>query len=526
MKIERTKNAKKSIAAGLIFKVAQMILPFFMRTVMLYYMGEEYLGLNGLFTSVLQVLNLAELGVGSAMVFSMYKPIAEDDTPRICALMRLYRTYYRVIGLVVAVAGVAIAPFIPKLIAGDVPKELNVYVLYFLNLGATVLSYWLFAYKNSLLQAHQRTDVSSIVGIITNILQYAIQLFVILYLKDYYLYLITVLAMQVVNNLVTAVLAGKMYPQYRPHGRLDPSEVREINGRVRDLFAGKVGQVVFRSVDTIVISAVLGLTVLGRYQSYFFIITSITGVVDIMMNAIIAGLGNSFLTETKEKNLEDLKKFAFLFLWLGGVCACLLIGMYQPFMEIWVGKEKMLPYGIVLCLGLYFFIYALNKLLNVYKDAAGLWHVDRFRLLTAAAVNLILNILWVKPFGLYGILLSTVAAWVFVAIPWILHNIFTRLFERKDRGAVLTVLLGESAGAVLSAGLVVLATVFLKGSPWLRLLLGGAAGAVIPLAVTIFLCRKTQVFADSMRFADRLTKNKLHLHRRLCPKKRKEGGDL
>ena len=175
MKIERTKNAKKSIAAGLIFKVAQMILPFFMRTVMLYYMGEEYLGLNGLFTSVLQVLNLAELGVGSAMVFSMYKPIAEDDTPRICALMRLYRTYYRVIGLVVGVAGVAIAPFIPHLIAGDVPTELNAYILYFLNLGATVLSYWLFAYKNCLFQAHQRTDVSSIVGLITNICQYGIQ---------------------------------------------------------------------------------------------------------------------------------------------------------------------------------------------------------------------------------------------------------------------------------------------------------------------------------------------------------------
>ena len=292
------------------------------------------------------------------------------------------------------------------------------------------------------------------------------------------------------------------------------------------MFAGKVGQVVFRSVDTIVISAALGLTVLGRYQNYFFIITSITGVVDTMMSAIIAGLGNSFLTETKEKNLQDLKKFAFLFLWLGTVCACLLIGMYQPFMEIWVGKEKMLPYGIVLCLGLYFFIYALNRLLNVYKDAAGLWHVDRFRLLVSAAVNLTLNILWVKPFGLYGVLLSTVAAWVFVAIPWVLHNIFTRLFERKDRKPVMAVLLGESAGAVLSAGLVALATVFLKGSPWLCLLLGGAAGTVIPLAVFILLYRRTEAFAEGMLFADRLTKNKLHLHRRLCPKKRKEGGDV
>ena len=119
MKIERTKNAKKSIAAGLIFKVAQMILPFFMRTVMLYYMGEEYLGLNGLFTSVLHILNLAELGVGAAMVFSMYKPIAEDDTERICALMGLYRRYYRIIGLVIGGMGLIVLPFVPNLISGE-----------------------------------------------------------------------------------------------------------------------------------------------------------------------------------------------------------------------------------------------------------------------------------------------------------------------------------------------------------------------------------------------------------------------
>ena len=150
MKIERTKNATRNIIFGGLLKIYQIVIPFVMRTVMIYFLGIQYLGLNSLFTSILQVLNLAELGVGSAMVYSMYKPIVEDDKERICSLMRLYRTYYRVIGLIIAVAGTILTPFVPHLIKGDVPADMNVYILYLLNLGATVLSYWLFAYKNSL----------------------------------------------------------------------------------------------------------------------------------------------------------------------------------------------------------------------------------------------------------------------------------------------------------------------------------------------------------------------------------------
>lgn len=126
-----------------------------MRTAMIYFMGVQYLGLNSLFTSILQVLNLTELGVGSAMVYSMYKPIADDDTKTICALMRLYRLYYRIIVLVIAVIGGILTPFIPYLVKSDLPSGLNIYVLYLLNLAATILSYWLFAYKNALFQAHQ-----------------------------------------------------------------------------------------------------------------------------------------------------------------------------------------------------------------------------------------------------------------------------------------------------------------------------------------------------------------------------------
>ena len=220
MKIDRTKNAIRNIVFGGVLRIYQIVVPFIMRTVMIYFMGVQYLGLNSLFTSILQVLNLAELGVGSAMVYSMYKPISEDDSQTICALMHLYRTYYRWIGLIIAAVGVSMTPFIPKLIKSDLPEGINVYVLYLLNLSATVLSYWLFAYKNSLLQAHQRIDITSKVTLVTNTVQYIIQILVLIVLRNYYAFVVVMLATQAMTNIITAIVVTKMYPNYKAKGRL------------------------------------------------------------------------------------------------------------------------------------------------------------------------------------------------------------------------------------------------------------------------------------------------------------------
>lgn len=431
MKINRTRNATRNIIFGVILKAYQIIVPFFMRTAMIYLMGVQYLGLNSLFTSVLQVLNLAELGVGSAMVYSMYKPIAEDDNVTICALMKLYQTYYRAIGLVIAVVGCILTPFIPKLISGDVPSDLNIYALYLLNLGATVLSYWLYAYKNSILQAHQRTDVVSKVTLATSTIQYALQLFVLWVFKNYYLYVVIMLATQALTNIVTAIAADKLYPHFKPKGCVNPEEKKKINKRIRDLFTSKIGSIIYDSADTIVISSFLGLTILAVYQNYFYILNAITGLIAVVFSACTAGIGNSIVIETKEKNYKDLKVFTFIICWMAGICAVCLLCLYQPFMELWVGKELLLSFSAVVCFVVYFFVRQLNSLFNTYKDASGMWHEDRFRPLVAALTNLILNLILVQFIGIYGILISTVVAILCVGMPWLLHNLFTVLFEKK-----------------------------------------------------------------------------------------------
>ena len=431
MKIERTKNAARNILFGIILKAYQIIVPFLMRTAMIYLMGVQYLGLNSLFTSILQVLNLAELGVGSAMVYSMYKPIAEDDETTICALMKLYRTYYRVIGLVIAVVGCMLTPLIPRLVSGDVPAGINLSVLYLLNLGATVLSYWLSAYKNSILQAYQRTDVVSKVMLVTNTLQYGLQLLVLWRFKNYYYYVIVMLAAQALTNVLTAAAADRLYPKLKPRGKADEKDVQKINQRIKDLFTSKIGGIIYDSADTIVVSACLGLSVLAVYQNYFFILNAVNGIISVIFTACTAGIGNSIVVETKEKNYRDLSKFTFIVCWISGVCASCLLCLYQPFMELWVGKDLMLALSAVVCFVVYFFVRQLNSLYNLYKDAAGMWHTDRFRPLVAALTNLALNVILVQFIGIYGVLLSTVLAILGVGMPWLLHNLFTTIFEKK-----------------------------------------------------------------------------------------------
>ena len=432
MRIEKSKNASRNIGYTLVMRLLQMILPFIVRTVIIYYLGIKYAGLNSLFASILQVLNLTELGVGHVMVFSMYKPIAEDDSNAICALMALYRKYYRIIGLAVLVIGLAIMPFLPFLIKFDtVPNGINVYVLYLMYLAQTVFSYWLFAYRNCLFNAHQRVDILSKVSSITIIIQYALQVLVIVTLGNYYIYTLIMVILLIANNIAVAILSKKMYPQYYPHGELEKTEIKKINKRVKDLFINKLGSVVVDSADTIVISAFLGLSVLAVYQNYFFILTSVVGIIGIVFTSFNAGIGNSLVLDSKEKNYKDFEKISFSFMWLLGICVAMMFCLYQPFMLVWMGKSFMLPFGLMASFCIYFFVKEIEQLLSLYRNAAGRFHEDRYRTIVSAAVNLALNLLLVRQFKLYGILLSTIISFTLIGIPWIIKILFTKIFDSK-----------------------------------------------------------------------------------------------
>lgn len=516
MKIERTKNAVKNVAFGLITKVCQVIIPFMMRTAMIRFMGISYLGLNSLFTSVLQVLNLAELGVGSAMIYSMYRPIAEDDQRKICALMCLYRKYYHIIGLVIALAGLLMTPFIPGLISSDVPEGINIYALYLLNLAVTVLSYWLYAYESSVLYAYQRTDVISKVALITSSVQYLLQFLVLWLFHNYYLYILMMLGIQIATNIFTAAAARRLYPACVPQGKLDRASVKEINGRIRDLFTSKIGSVVVNSVDTIVISAFLGLATLAVYQNYYFILSSVSGFVAIIFNACTAGIGNSIVLESGEKNFNDLKKFTFLTAWIAGFCSVCLLCLFQPFMRIWVGEALELPDRAVVCLSIYFFVFEMNHLLNTYKDAGGIWRKDRFRPLVTAMANLGMNLVMVQFWGIYGVILSTVLSMLLVGMPWLLHNLFSILFEQSHLKVYLKTLLFYGMISIVACSVTAAACGFIRLGDWGTFLGRMLVCFVAPNIIFYIAYRKTEEFRAMLQLIDKMTKGRFKLEQRLA----------
>lgn len=406
--MKRTKNAIRNIIFGFINKAVVLLGPFLIRTVLIQQLGSEYLGLNSLFTSILQVLNLTELGFSSAVVFSMYKPIVEKDTNTICALMNFYKKVYRIIGTVILIVGIIITPFLKYLINGSYPSDINIYILYYIYLFNTVITYFLFAYKSALLTAHQRSDVMSNIHTITYLIQYVAQVIVIFLWKNYYTFVIIMPLTSILNNILCAIKVNKMYPQYLPKGKIDSKMMSGIKKQVSGLMIQKLCSTTRNSLDSIFISAYLGLNMVAIYGNYYSIINAIIGMMSIITTAIVPGIGNSIVTESVEKNYSDMNKFNFIYMWISGWCTICLACLFQPFMKIWMGEQYMFSsYFIVLLLCIYFYALKMGDIRAAYSDAKGLWWENRYRAIAESLANLILNWILVQKFGVAGVIIAT-----------------------------------------------------------------------------------------------------------------------
>lgn len=216
----------------------------------------------------------------------------------------------------ILVVGTFAAPFLPYLIKSDLPSDVNLYVLYFMNLAVSVSGYWLFGYRNSLFSAFQRVDIASIISTCISVATTILQVMILIFAPNYYLYMVIVIGMQIISNFIYAGVSIKTFPKYKPYGILPMEEVKAINRRVMDLFTSKVGAVVVNSADSVVISAFLGLYVLAQYQNYYYIFSSIIGIVEIIFTSCMAGIGNSLITESTTKIIWIFKSYCLLLLGL------------------------------------------------------------------------------------------------------------------------------------------------------------------------------------------------------------------
>ncbi|SES79089.1 lipopolysaccharide biosynthesis protein [[Clostridium] polysaccharolyticum] len=414
MKIQRTKNAVNSISWGLINKVFTLILPFIIRTLVIYVFGVEYAGLNNLFSSILQVLNLAELGMSTAIVYAMYKPIAEKDYETLSSLLKYFKIVYQKIGIFVLGAGLCLIPGLKRLINGTYPKEINIYIIYVIYLLNTASSYLFFAYKTTLLSAYQRNDIASKINTAVHFFQNIMQLIIILVLKDFYIYLAVTVIFTNINNLLCHRRATELFPEIQPKGEISKENKEQIQQNVKGLMISKACQVSRNAFDTICISSFIGLTATTIYSNYYFLMTTITGFLTILLTSISAGIGNSIETESVEKNYQDLHKFNFMFMWVSGWCTSCFYCMYQPFMKIWMGQKLMLPFGCVILLCIYFLLLRAGDIRSQYFNACGLWWKGRWVSVLEAVANLFLNITLGYFFQIWGILIATILTILFI----------------------------------------------------------------------------------------------------------------
>lgn len=408
MRFQRVKNAKRNSFWGVIQRILLLLFPFLIRTVMINTLGAEYLGLGGLFTSILNVFNLAELGFGTAIVHSLYKPVAEDDYVTIRALLNLYKGIYRKIGCIILVVGMVCLPFIKFFIKGDVPNNINIYVLYILYLANTVISYLLYAYKMCVLTVCQRNDIISKINMVCSTGRYVLQIIILIFLRDFYLYTLCIPFFGIAVNLICAYVTKKMFPQYWAEGEVSTEQKAVLKKSISGLAVSKISAASRNTFDSIIISTLLGLTTVAIYNNYYYILSSITGFMIIITSSVAAGVGEAVATETKEKNLSLMKRFNFMYMWLAGWAMTCLVCLYQPFMELWVGKDLLFSTETMWLFPIYFIVIKLGDVQAQFFDAAGLWWHRKWYALMETAGNIVLNIVLGYLFGVIGILLATI----------------------------------------------------------------------------------------------------------------------
>ncbi len=467
MKLDFRKNVKRNMVANAVASGIRLLFPFLNRTLFLWLLGPAYLGLNGLFTSILGVLSLAELGFGTAVVCSMYKPVADDDRELLCAYLGFYRTVYRCVGMVIFVLGLALLPFIDKLIHGTVPPDINLHVLYVIHLVNTAASYFLFAYRGSILGAHHRNDVITNIRTGVSVVQYVAVFLILLMTRNYYHYVIATVVFTVLQNILLVVASRRLFPDIEPRGKLPPEHYRKVVSDVKSIFMHKVGAVVTHSTDNVVISAFLGLVAVAAYGNYYYVVTTVSGLVAVVYSSMMGGFGNKIYTETKEQNFRLVMKMNRLSMSVVLFCAVAMTALYQPFIRIWTKNDpELVRHSLTpILMVLYFYTMQSRQVLLAFKSAAAIWRQDRWKPIVAGAVNLATNILFVlflpEAYKLDGVIFSTIIGFVLIQIPWESHVVFTSFFGKaesraywRDQAAFAVLALVLCAGAWFASGFV------------------------------------------------------------------------
>ena len=463
----RTRNSTRNAAAGVICQALTMLLAFLVRMVFVRTLSEDYLGISGWFSGILSILSISELGIGTAVVVSLYQPLAEGNEPQIRATLRLLRRAYFYVGFAMLALGLALLPFLPSLVK-EHTALVNLQVVYVLYLSQSVFSYLFGGYKAAIFTANQQQSRIHFWGLCASVLTAIAQTAALYIWHNYYAYVTVFALSSVLKNLLIAKSANRTYAYVRDVARQRPDEDDEQylpREKRRDIFRNLFGLSLYRVsgtvlnvTDTLVLGGFIGFGVIGLHSNYLLAVTAVTTVLTLLFQSLTASVGNLNVTGTPEHKHFIFRCLNLLDGWLYGVSAVCLFVLLDPFVEIFFGKEWVFTDArIVPVIALNFLTSGLLENVIMHKDACGLFWQGRFRPIFSAGLNIALSIWWVGPLGLFGVLLATVVSrllttWWFD--PWMVHHY---ALKASVRGYVKQTLLVLAAAALCGAGLKVLA---------------------------------------------------------------------
>lgn len=426
--MSRTDSSLKNLYSAMIGQISGLFISVISRRIFLIYLNEDYLGLNGLFSNILTVFSLVELGIGPAMNFALYKPLATHNTEQLKSLMVLYRKAYILIGCCIASIGIMFTPFYTMLMK-EIPDIPHLTLIYWLFTANTVISYF-FSYKRALVICDEKRYIATTYHYICIFLMNLMQMVALIATHNYILFLVLQVVFTFVENVSISYKADRLYPYLREKGArpLSAETVQEIRKNVIAMIFHKIGGMVVLSTDNLILSKFVGLVAVGIYSNYYLITNTLNSVIGQIFASLTASIGNLNALKDEENKLKLRKMFEHIFFmncWIYGCSSCCLWVLLNPFISLWLNDNVLLDNFTVLIIVINFYLYGVRRTAVIYREATGAFYFDRYKPLAESAVNLIVSVILVKKMGIAGVFLGTIISTLTTCIvvePYVLYK--------------------------------------------------------------------------------------------------------
>ena len=406
--MSRVKVGIQNIVVAFIGQFVGILSNFISRIIFVKIFTSEYLGLNGLFTNILSMLSLAELGFGTAITFSLYEPLAKKDKEQIKSIMSLFKKIYRIVGFAILFIGALLTPFLSSFIK-EIPDIDNIELIYILFVINTAFSYF-YSYKRTLIIADQNRYIATIYRYTCYVMMNILQIIVILITKNYILYLLTQILFTVIENILSSKKANKMYP-YLKDKKISPitNDVKkDIVKNTKAMMMNKIGSIVVSSTDSIIISKFLGLVATGIYSNYSLITQALKIITDQIYNSLAASIGNLCASKNEEYQYNIFKRMNFMTFWIFYFSSICLMTLLSTFITLWLGADYLFSELTTLMIVTVFYITGMRRPVVTYREAKGIFYKDRYKSVLEAISNLVISIILVQKYGVVGVFLGTI----------------------------------------------------------------------------------------------------------------------